>query len=171
MAIDIAKKKSKSDTLPRATESVLLEWRATEQRTPNSQRFFAVVTVGGLIVAIILYLIGQWMAVIVTILAVVAALTSARLGDREHRGSISAEGMTIDNTLIPFTKLKSFWLLTTQHGPMLHLELSGRLGRVLHLPLTEAVRDQVRAQLLTHLPEETERGEEFGAILARWLRL
>lgn len=148
-----------------------LRWQAKEGGGGQGQRFYAVIIGGGLIAAGLLALVGQWLGVGVVILGAIAAATSVRLGERERHGAITTEGVTIDQTFRPFNTLRTFWLVETSDGPCLYLEGAGRLGRLYHLPLGETRPETVREWLGSRLPEATDRGEDFGHQLARWLRL
>jgi hypothetical protein len=85
--------------------------------------------------------------------------------------AITSRGLLINNWLLFWNDVKSFWIISAPEGNKLHLETVKRGLPVVTVYLGKENPERVRAELVKYLPEHPTRGEQLTDVLARLLRV
>ena len=110
------------------------------------------------------------LAGIVPLAAALALTTQGRLKPDTVRIALDDAGVTVKGQLYSWSELKSFWLVFSEISQVLYLETTRPLFSVVSIQLAKMDPDTVRTYLLNHLPERSDRAEEFGDRLARIIK-
>ena len=166
----------KTVDLPTATTGQVLAWEAPEF-LHHTKGFWWMVVVW--LVAFGLAGAAFWsyhlsflgiLSGLVPLAAALALTTQGRLKPETVRIVLDDSGVTIKNQLYSWSELKSFWLVFSPVSQSLYLETTRPLFSVVSVQLAKMDPDTVRTFLLNHLPEHTDRAEEFGDRLARLIK-
>jgi len=90
------------------------------------------------------------------IFAIVAGITVILYALRPPKHlviSIGADGVTINDELVPYKTIRQFWLDETDKQDKLLLLVSGSVIPLLALPLQAVTAETVRAAMKAHVPE------------------
>ena len=145
--------------MPKQPETII-EWQAPEFRHyPKNAAWF--ITFGIIVALVVIYQISQkdWFgAISIAIIAVFFAAFAL------HRPKIvtvkiSTIGLHIDDTDIPYTHIKQFWIVETDHHKTLNLETTAYLNHLLTIELHEQDADEVQEILEELLPENPDKKE------------
>lgn len=125
----------------------------------------------GATAAILFALFNQYiLAVIVFLASLVMALgTSDQPQILIH--TITPRGLLINQWLLSWDDVKSFWVVGAPEGNKLYLQTIKRGLPIVTVYLGESNPEVVRAELLKYLPEHPTRGEQLTDILARLLKV
>lgn len=168
--------KERSVDLPTETASRVLAWEAPEF-THHQKGFLWMVAVW--VVAFGLVAAALWsyhftflgiLSALVPVAAALALTTQGRLHPETVRIVLDEQGITVKGQLYTWSELKSFWLVFTPLTQTLYFETTRPLLAVVTLQLAKQDPEAVRSALLEHLPERTDRAEEFGDRLSRLIR-
>lgn len=131
------------------------------------------------LVAIILAAAALWyykvtffgvLSALVPPLAALALTNQSRLKPETIRVAIDQEGLHMKGQLYAWKELKSFWLVFSADTQALYVETTRRLLPFVSVQLGKIDPEVVRNLLLTHLPEQADRGEHFGDRLGRFMK-
>lgn len=110
----------------------------------------------GLIYAIVIGLFiyfKQYLGAFAVIISVPVFYIYSKIPPKEIDCRISSEGIAINQQLVPFSQLKSFWFTDGGDYFVLHLEPNGRLKMPIRLYLDNQPIEPLRRVLLEYLPE------------------
>lgn len=155
-----------------ATRHADLSWKAPDFHLhPRGVLWgFSVVGIGAT-AAILFALYGNYtLAAIVFLASLVLVLGSA---DRPEMltHTVTPKGLVINNWLLSWNYVKSFWIISVPEGNKLHLDTVKRGLPVVTVYLGDKDPDTVRQTLSRYLPEHPTRGEQLTDILARLLKV
>lgn len=145
--------------MPKQPETII-EWRAPEFRHyPKNAAWF--ITFALIVALLVIYQLFQndWFgAISVAIIAVIFGVFAMHQ-PKEVTVRISTYGLHIDDTNIPYTRIKQFWILDNDRHNSLHIETTAYLNHLLTIELHEQDADEVREILAEILPENIEAEE------------
>jgi hypothetical protein len=149
----------------------IIEWQAPEFRHyPKNITWFIVF--GGIVAVVIGYQLFQhdWFGgVAVAILAgLIAAFALHRPSEVTIR--ITTIGIHIDDTSIPYTHIKQFWIVDNDNHKTLNIETTAYLNHLLAIELHEQDADEVHEILSELLPENVEAEESVAQRIAHRFR-
>ncbi len=145
----------------------IIEWQAPEFRHyPKNLAWF--ITFGIIVALIVIYLIsrGDWFGAIC--IAIIAGFFGAFALHKPKivTVKISTVGLHVDDTDIPYTHIKQFWIVDNDHHKTLNLETTAYLNHLLSIELDDQDADEVQEILSELLPEDVERQETFAQRMA-----
>lgn len=123
------------------------------------------------VLAAAFFVAHQPLSVLVIAAALLFFVTHANEAPKTHRYSVTADGISIEDTPHAYADLKSFWIADHRAGSTLYVERLGRLTLPLSIPLQQGDVAGIRAFLRQHLPESKQRGELRADRLARLMGL
>ena len=85
--------------------------------------------------------------------------------------TITPRGLLINNWLLSWNDVKSFWIVTVPEGNKLHLQTVKRGLPIVTIYLGKEDPELIRSALTKYLPEHPTRGEQLTDVLARLLRV
>lgn len=153
-----------------------IAWEAPEfYHYDRDTRWVVSVWVAGLILAGLALWVYKvtFFGVITGLVPLVAALaltSQSRLRPTIIRLTVDQEGITVNGQSYAWKELKSFWLVFSPVSQAVYVETTRRFMPILTLQLGKTDPELVRSALLAHLPERTDRAEEFGDRLGRMIR-
>ena len=138
----------------------IIEWRAPEFRhyQKNAAWF---ITFGIIVAMIIAYQVFQsdWFgAVTIFIMAVLFGIFAMHK-PKEVTVTLSTEGVHIDDSYIPYTRIKNFTIVDSENHKTLNLETTAYINHLLTIELAEQDPEEVREILGELLPENEIEGE------------
>lgn len=145
----------------------IIEWQAPEFRHyPKNAAWF--ITYGLVVAMLVVYQLFQndWFgAISILIIAVLFAVFAL------HRPKIvtvqvSTHGIHIDDTHIPYTHIKQFWIVENNHHKTLNLETTAYLNHLLAIELDDQDADDVHEILAELLPENIGSEENIAQRIA-----
>ncbi len=136
------------------SENSTLSWTAHEFEKKERHRDW-IWTAGfvALVVAVLAFIYGNIFFGIFALIAGATVIFFALREPREITITLTTEGVQIDDHLIPYTKIKQFWL--DESGKTDKLLLAAKTGfiPVVTLPLDGVSADAVRGYLKSHCTE------------------
>lgn len=150
----------------------IVSWQAPDFHLhPKSWTWSVFMVAIGATAAILFALFNQYiLAVIVFLASLVMALgTSDQPQILIH--TITPRGLLINQWLLSWDDVKSFWVVGAPEGNKLYLQTIKRGLPIVTVYLGESNPEVVRAELLKYLPEHPTRGEQLTDILARLLKV
>lgn len=165
-------KKTRGKAVEQAPESVL-KWKAPDYYANQKGPIWSLlVGVVAILLSVLLIYTGNYLTVIIVVLAVIVAFQIAHERPEAVEFAIDESGVIARNQYYPFAELESFWVV--KHGErkyILYLETASRWKGPLTIPLGQQPVAEVKAFLLGHLPEEFNYGEMFADKLIRIFKL
>lgn len=141
----------------------IIEWQAPEFRhyPKNAAWFITFVIVVAMLVVYQIYQNDWFGAISVIIMAVLIAIFAL------HKPSIvtvriSTHGIHIDDSHIPYTHIKEFWIVDNDNHKTLNLETTAYMNHMLAIELNEQDADEVQ-EILSELLEEKADAKETVA--------
>lgn len=107
---------------------------------------------------------------LVPLVAALALTNQARLKPATIRVAIDQEGVHMKGQLYAWSELKSFWIVFSPDNQAIYLETTRRLLPIVSAQIGKTDPEAIRTLLLAHLPERTDRAEQFGDRLGRLIR-
>lgn len=153
--------------MARKEPETIIEWQAPEFRHyPKNAAWF--ITFGIIVALILAYEIFQhdWFGAIT--LAIIAGFFAlfALHKPKIVTVSISTHGLHIDDSHIPYSHIKQFWIVDNNHHKTLNLETTAYLNHHLAIELDDQDADEVQEILEELLPENPENHETIAQRLA-----
>jgi hypothetical protein len=145
--------------MPKQPETII-EWQAPEFRHyPKNAAWFIIFTL--VVAVLVIYQITQKDYFGAISIAIIAGFFGAFALHRPKIVTvrISTHGLHIDDAHIPFTHIKQFWIVDTEHHKTLNLETTAYLNHLLTIELNEQDADEVQEILEEILPENPEKSE------------
>ncbi len=105
------------------------------------------------IVAVLAFFYGDMFFGIFAIIAGITVIIYAVLPPKHLTILINADGVSINQELIPYASIKQFWLDETGKHDKLLLLVKGSFVPLMALPLQGVTAESVRAVLKPHTPE------------------
>lgn len=169
-----AKKATKADfKVTEGKPEKVIKWKAPDYYANEKGPLWSLmVGVIALLLSVILIYTGNYLPVIIIVMAVIVAFQIAHERPETIEFAIDEGGVIARNQYYPFDELESFWI--ARHGEkkfILYLETASRWRGPLVIPLGQKSAAEVKAFLLGHLPEAFNYGEMFSDKLIRIFRL
>lgn len=149
----------------------IIEWQAPEFRHyPKNAAWF--ITLGIIVALILAYELFQhdWFGaislVIITFLFTAFALHRPKIINVQ----ISTHGLHIDDTHIPYNRIKQFWIIDNDRHKTLNIETTAYLNHLMSIELHEQDVDEIQELLEELLPEKEEANETLSQRIAHRFR-
>ncbi len=145
----------------------IIEWQAPEFRHyPKNAAWF--ITFGLIVVMLIAYQIFQsdWFGAISLLIIAILFAAFALHRPKEVNVQISTHGVHIDDTHIPYTHIKQFWIVENEKHYTLNLETTAYLNHLLAIELNDQDADEVHEILSELLPENQDVEENLAQRIA-----
>ena len=149
-----------------------ISWSAPEFiHYPKGPKWYIALGVVGLILVAYFAIQRDFFSAVTFVLLFLMAFFFSRTTPRQITITIGARGVRINDSLFPYQKIKSFWLVyEPPHVKTLNFETSAYLNRFLTLQLQDYDPVQVREFLLEYLPEDLDREERISDKISRNLK-
>jgi hypothetical protein len=132
----------------------IIEWEAPEFRHyPKNAAWF--ITFGFIVMLIVAYQLFEhdWFGAISMVIIAILFAAFALHKPKIVKVSISTHGLHIEDTHIPYNRIKHFWILETENHKTLNLETTAYLNHLLSIELDNQDADEVQEILEEILPE------------------
>ncbi len=151
----------------------MIKWRAPDYYSNKKGPIWSLmVGLVAVLFALLLIYTGNYLAVVIVILAVIVAFQTAHEKPQTVEFAIDESGVISRDQYYPFDELESFWISKHQEKKfILYLETASPWKGPLTIPLGQQSVTEVKAFLLGHLPEEFNYGEMFSDKLIRIFKL
>lgn len=149
----------------------IIEWEAPEFRHyPKNAAWF--ITFGLIVVMLIIYELYQadWFGAISFFIMAILFAAFALNKPKNIIVAISTHGLHIDDTHIPYTRIKQFWIVENENHKTLNIETTAYLNHLLAIELDDQDADDVHEILSELLPENTEAEETMVQRIAHRLK-
>ena len=135
----------------------VFEWEAPEFRhyPKNPAWYITMFLVIGLLTAYQI-IIADWFGAISLIVLAVLIFAFAKQVPKQVMMSISDRGIHINGDLIPYTRIRHFWIIDDQEHKMINLETTAYINHFLSIELGDVDADEIREFLIDILPEHSE---------------
>lgn len=135
----------------------VFEWEAPEFRhyPKNPAWYITMFLVIGLLTAYQIIIQDWFGAVSLVILALLIAAFAHQV-PKAVVMSISDKGIHINGDLIPYNRIRHFWIVDDHEHKMLNLETTAYINHFLSIELEDEDADEIREFLIDILPEHTE---------------
>lgn len=146
--------------MPRKEPETILEWQAPEFRhyPKNAAWFITFFIIVALIIAYEVFQHDWFGAIALAIIAIFFAIF-AQHKPKIVNVAISTHGLHIDDTHIPYSRIRQFWVVDNDNHKTLNLETTAYLNHQLVIELSEQDSDEVQEILAQLLPENPENSE------------
>jgi hypothetical protein len=149
-----------------------ISWQAPDFHLHPRGVTWSVFIVGtGIAAAILFALFEQYTLAVIVFLAGLVLVLGSSDQPQLLLHTVTPRGFLINNWLLSWNDIKSFWITAAPEGNKLHLSTVKRGLPVVTVYLGKMDPEVVRAELATYLPEHPTRGEQIQDILARLLRV
>ncbi len=156
----------------KSSEHTILSWKAPEfLHYKKNSWWFPIMAAVTLALTTIFLLTSQY---IVAIIVILGAIVMYRLAHQEPAVSsvtFTATGIKFKGQLIPFSALKTFWILEKTEVKRLYLQKTERFSAPVVIPLIQQDINKVRDFLEHFLPETHDVEEDIADKLNRLLRI
>jgi len=125
----------------------------------------------GATAAILFVLLSQYTLAVIVFLASLVMVLGSSDQPQILTHTVTPKGLLINNWLLSWNDVKSFWIVGAPEGNKLYLETVKRGLPIVTVYLGKANPEVLRAELLKYLPEHPTRGEQLTDVLARLLRV
>ncbi len=154
------------------TETTILSWKAPEfLHYKKNTWWFPILAASTVIFTTIFLLTGQYFVAIIVILGAIVMYRLAHQEPAVLPVIFTATGIKFKGELIPFTTLKTFWILEEAEVKRLYLQKIERFSAPVVIPLVKQDITKVRDFLQHFLPETHEVKEDIADKLNRFLRI
>lgn len=144
-----------------------ITWHAPEfEYSPKGKKWLLIVSVTGVVLAIILFFIGQWLGALIPLASIFVFYRLGNLAPRTLTYTVSDTGVDIQDRHFSYDDFKAFWLDESLKTPTLFLQPK-RLGFALSLPLDDKIKPETICQLLRPKLLQKEKILTFVDILHR----
>lgn len=145
--------------MPKQPEPII-EWEAPEFRhyPKNAAWFITFGIIAALIIGFELFMRDWFGAVSVGIIAIFFAVFAMHK-PKTVTVTISTHGVHIDDSHIPYSRIKQFWIVDNDNHKTLNLETTAYLNHLLAIELENQDADEVQELLAELLPEKEENRE------------
>lgn len=135
----------------------VFEWEAPEFRhyPKNPAWYITMFILVGLLVAYQIVL-QDWFGAVSLILLGIIIFFFSRQTPKHVLMQISDRGIHINGDLIPYSRIKHFWIVDDHEHKMLNLETTAYLNHFLTVELEDQDADEIRDFLVDILPEHSE---------------
>jgi hypothetical protein len=142
--------------MPKAPLSVF-KWEAPEFRhyPKNPAWYITMFIIVGLLIAYQIILSDWFGAISLFILAIITAFF-ARQTPKRVEMEITDQGIHINGDLIPYNRIKHFWIVNDHEHKVLNIETTAYLNHQLAIELEDQDADEIREFLIDILPEHSE---------------
>ncbi len=145
-----------------------LSWQAPEYpHTKKSQDWYWVVGIIAAALVATVAIFGNFLFAIVLAIGAFSLTLIASRAPRVVTMTLSDKGVSVGQTLYPFSALESFGVVDAATGPRLHLKQKKSLLPPAVIMVAHEVRDEVIEGMLLHLPQEEIELGFFEALLER----
>lgn len=145
----------------------IIEWQAPEFRhyPKNAAWFITFIIIVAMLVVYQLFQSDWFGAISVTVMATLIGMFAL------HKPSIvsvkiSTQGIHIDDSKIPYTHIKQFWIVDNDNHKTLNLETTAYLNHLLAIELNDQDADEVQEILSELLPENVDAEETVAQKIA-----
>lgn len=163
----------KSEFKAESASGKTIKWKAPDYYANEKGPLWSLmVGLVAVLLSLLLIYTGNYMPVIIVVLAVIVAFQISHEKPQTVEFAIDESGVIARNQYYPFDELESFWV--SRHGErkyILYLETAGMWKGPLAIPLGQKSIAEVKSYLLGHLPEEFNYGEMFSDKLIRIFKL
>lgn len=169
-AKEVVKTDIKTDAL---SPDKVIKWKAPDYYANEKGPVWSVmVGLVAVLLSLLLIYTGNYMPVIIVVLAVIVAFQTSHEKPETVEFAIDESGVIARNQYYPFDELVSFWVSNHKENKyILYLETASRLKGPLTIPLGQKSVAEVKGFLLGHLPEEFNYGEMLSDKLIRIFKL
>lgn len=151
----------------------VIKWKAPDYYANEKGPIWSLmVGAVAILLSVLLIYTGNYMPVIIVVLAVIVAFQIAHEKPKTVEFAIDESGVVARDQYYPFDELESFWI--SRHGDkkyILYLETASMWKGPITIPLGQQSVAKVKAHLLGHLPEDFNYGEMLSDKLIRIFRL
>jgi len=156
-----------------ASTDRVIKWKAPDYYANEKGPAWSImVGIVAILLSLLLIYTGNYMPVIIVVLAVVVAFQTSHEKPETVEFAIDESGVIARNQYYPFDELESFWVSKHKENKfILYLETASRWKGPLTIPLGQKSVAEIKGFLLGHLPEEFNYGEMFSDKLIRMFKL
>ncbi|OGF02211.1 MAG: hypothetical protein A3G07_02295 [Candidatus Doudnabacteria bacterium RIFCSPLOWO2_12_FULL_47_12] len=149
-----------------------LAWTAPEfVHYPKSKIWFFVLGVAGSLLVVYFLFQRDFLTGMMFVLLLAMAFLFAKSKPRQINIALTAQGIKLNDTLLPYKQVKVFWMIyQPPEVKTLNFETSAYLNRFLTLQLEDQDPVLVRNFLLEYLPEDLDREERLSDKISRTLK-
>ncbi|HAG27382.1 TPA: hypothetical protein DCG61_01200 [Patescibacteria group bacterium] len=135
----------------------VFKWEAPEFRhyPKNPAWYITMFIVVGLLIAYQIIL-GDWFGAVSLIILGIIISFFARQTPKHVEMEISDQGIHISGDLIPYNRIKHFWIIDDHEHKVLNIETTAYLNHQLAIELEDEDADEIREFLIDILPEHSE---------------
>jgi hypothetical protein len=139
--------------MPRAPLTVF-KWEAPEFRhyPKNPAWYITMFLMVGLLAAYLVY-VQDWFGAVCMFILAILIFFFARQTPEFVTMEISDRGVHINGDLIPYNRIKQFWIIDDHEHKVLNIETTAYLNHLLAIELEEEDADEIRDFLIDILPE------------------
>lgn len=149
----------------------VFSWEAPEfKHYPKNPAWF--ITFGIILALLVVYQVIQadyFGAISFLIIGVIVGFF-ARHEPKTALIEISDRGIHINHDLIPYTRIRQFWIIDNEHHKTLNFETTAYLNHLLTVELHDLDSDELREFLADILPEHEEPKPTMAQQISRWFR-
>ncbi len=151
--------------------TTLLEWEAPEFRHyPKNLAWYITLILVVILLVVYQAIQGDWFgAISLTIIAIFVGLF-ARHKPGTMYVEISDKGIHMNDSFIPYTHIKHFWVVHNEDHQVLNFETTAYINHIQSIELVDQDPDEVRDILQAALPEHPEPQETLAQRIAHKFR-
>ena len=148
-----------------------ISWTAPEfTEYDKKPSWYASIAIVGVILIIFFIFTKIYAGAAVMIAAMLVLFSQATIKPKNTQYSISSEGISINDKLIPMDKLKSFWIVQTDTLPRLYIVRVGKISLPISVYLKDVNEANIKNILTKYLPEENDGGELIHETINKWFK-
>ena len=138
----------------------IIDWEAPEFRhyPKNAAWYITFGVIAALVIAFELFMKDWFGAVTMVIISIFFALFALHK-PKTVNVVISTHGLHVDDSHIPYSRIKQFWIVDNDNHKTLNIETTAYLNHLLAIELHEQDADEVQEILSELLPENPEKHE------------
>lgn len=131
-----------------------ISWKAPEHmHTEKSTDWYWIVGIISVTLAVISVLLGNTLFAILIIVGVFTLTVYSTKKPSTVHIELTPTGIKMHDLLYPYSNLESFWIEEQQLSPRILLKTTKKIAPYVVILLGDANPDEVRDELLVHLPE------------------
>ncbi len=155
----------------KAMANILVSWEAKEYaHYEKGPGWYLTLTILAILFVAFQILMKDYFAAFTIAFLYFILFIYARLTPSQIQVHITDIGLEIDNTLIPYSNIKQFWIVHHDKAKALHFYTTSLLNQHIVLELEEQNPFEVAEVLRTFIPETEPNEESFAHRIARKLR-
>jgi len=149
----------------------VFSWQSPEYiRYEKDKKWFFNIILISIVLIVVFVLLKQWSGAILVLVASIVLTVLSNTKAKVIKCAVYNEGIVVDEKVYAYTQFKHFWMGGTPDLPKATLQMTGRFGGTVGLPMKDEDPEQIRLFLAKHLPEEADHVDDVSEIVNRIFR-